>query len=87
MLRLIVGIIGILAGIALGAYVGIYLCLIGGIMGLVAVFETMQSGAGIDAFAVAWNIVKIIFAGFAGGVSAYVLIIPSFAYLSGGYLR
>jgi len=76
------GIIGIIAGIALGLYVGIYVCLVGGIVGIVTVVNTMIDGGSIDAGLIAWSIVRIMCAGLAGGLSAYALIIPSYAALA-----
>jgi len=74
-MRLVLGILMIVAGLALGAYVGIWVCFAGGIIDII---DTAKSGAW-EAAAIAWGIVKIVFAGFFGSISAYVLIVPGFA--------
>ena len=86
-MRITLGIIGILAGIALGIYVGIYICLVGGITGLITVVTTATAGGGISASLIAWSVVKIMFAGAAGLISAYALILPSFAMLGSSNVK
>ena len=80
--KLILGIIGVIAGIALGLYVGVYLLLIGGIMGLVEVVNVMTDGGAADGGLIAWSVVKMLFSGVAGSISAYVLVLPSLALMS-----
>lgn len=61
----------VIAGIALGLYVGVWLMFVGGILDIVAEIkgelELMPIGIGI---------VKMIFASFVGWVSAAFLIVP-----------
>lgn len=83
-MKIVLGVIGIIAGVVLGLYVGVYLCFIGGIIGIVEAINIMIDGGGADAGLIAWSIVKLIFSGFAGSISAYVLILPSFALLGHG---
>lgn len=66
------GIICILAGLALGAYVGAWLCFIGGL------FDIFNAIAGVTTSIadIVYGIVKIVFASFLGSLSAYVLIVP-----------
>jgi hypothetical protein len=53
----------ILAGIALGIYVGLWVCFIGGIVDIINQVKATDT----DALTVAWGIAKIVLAGFAGG--------------------
>ena len=67
----------ILSGIALGLYVGVWLCLVSGIIGLVDVVKMHN----YDSMAIALSIARIICAGLLGSVSGYMLIIPGFIIL------
>lgn len=73
MANLVIGTLMMMAGVALGLYVGVYLMLIGGIVQLVAAIK-----GGFVASGIAWGIAKIIFAGGAGLLSAICLIIPGY---------
>lgn len=77
-MKLILGLLLVIAGILLGLYVGLWLMLIGGIVGIVEQIKAPE----IDAMKLALNIVKIPFAGFVGTVSAFVLIIPGMAFIT-----
>lgn len=68
----------IIAGIALGVYVGLWICFIGGIIQIV---DAIKATPNIDGMQIAWGIVRIVFAGFAGTISAFVLLIPGIAML------
>lgn len=82
--KIMLGIIGVIAGMALGLYVGVYLCLVGGVMGLVEAVNIMTDGGAADGALIAWSVVKVLFAGVAGSISAYVLVLPSLALMSVG---
>lgn len=71
-MRIIIGLALILAGIALGVWAGLVWALVGGIVTIVEQLRAPQ----IAALTLAWAIVKIVFAGLIGWVSALVLIIP-----------
>lgn len=72
MLRNIIGVLMIIGGIALGLYVGIWVCFVGGIIQVIQqvraeIMIPMQIGIGI---------IKILFAGFLGYVCTFVLALP-----------
>lgn len=69
----VIGIVMIVAGVALGLYVGVYLMLVGGILQIVAAVK-----GGFVASGIAWGVVKIVFAGAAGGLSATCLLLPGY---------
>ena len=73
-----IGILLMLSGLALGAYVGVWVCFIGGIVGAI---EQIQAEH-INALQVAINVAKIFGAGLAGALSAICLIVPGRAMLS-----
>ena len=75
-MKRIIGAVMILAGIALGFYIGFWVCFIGGIVQLI---NEIKSPEAVVAMNIALGIVKIVFAGVAGWVSALVLIIPGWA--------
>lgn len=79
-MKTFIGIIGIILGIALGLYVGVWLCLAGGIIGLVNAVIALIGGQ-VLAGLIGWSIVKIMFAGLAGWLSASVIILPSYALI------
>lgn len=75
----LIGIIMIIAGIGLGIYVGLWVCFIGGIVQIVdAVRAPVLSGQGL-----AIGIAKVVFASFAGWVSALLLISPGHGIVGG----
>ena len=75
----LIGITLIGLGITVGLYVGIWLCLIGGI---VQIIEQIKNPAGIEAMQIAIGIARIVCAGLAGWVSAMILIFPGWAILN-----
>ena len=72
-MKIISGIVLMIAGLVLGLYVGIWLCLIGGIVDIV---ETVAGIQTFDALNVAWGVVRVLPAGTLGSLSAYLLILP-----------
>lgn len=64
-----------IAGVALGAYVGIWLCFIGGIMDVITEVRAPE----MDGMNIAIGIAKVVFAQAIGGVSAVWLLIPGAA--------
>lgn len=79
-MRVFIGILLILAGVVAGVYVGLWLMFIGGIVQIVdAVQASPVSGMDIGV-----GIVRIVFAGFTGTVSAFVLILPGAAIAGDG---
>jgi len=80
-MKTILGIAMIITGIVLGLYVGLWLMFIGGIAGLINVVVGAVAGHGISGIIVAIDVVKIMFAGLTGWLSAFVLIIPGLAML------
>ena len=71
----ILGIGLIILGVILGLYVGVWLCFIGGIRDIVDVVNIMIKNDFVDGLKLAIGIVKIIFAGVAGYLSALFCII------------
>lgn len=71
-MKVILGFLLILAGIVLGLYVGVWLMFVGGI---IAIVDAVQADP-VSGSAVAWGIVRIIFASFVGYLASLVLIVP-----------
>lgn len=71
-MKSLVGLLMCIAGVCLGLYVGLYLCFVGGIIDLIHQVRSPD----LSASAVAWDIVRIMFAGVAGWISAFVLLVP-----------
>lgn len=74
----IIGLLLIIIGIAVGLYVGVWLCFIGGIIDIVEVFN---AGPPIEALKTALGIFKIFAAGVVGWISALILILPGIGIL------
>ncbi|OHA15815.1 MAG: hypothetical protein A3A10_00635 [Candidatus Tagabacteria bacterium RIFCSPLOWO2_01_FULL_42_9] len=79
-MKILLGIVLILAGIALGIYVGFWLLFVGGIMTIINAIEADP----VSATSIAWGAIKIIFAGATGGLSFCALALPGIAFLKSG---
>lgn len=75
---MIKGITLIILGVILGLYVGVWVFLIGGIVG----FIDSVKAEPINSLAIAINVAKILFSSAAGWISAFFLIIPGIVILS-----
>ena len=74
-MKALFGILLVLAGIALGLYVGVYIMFIGGIVDVINQIKAPE----ISAMAVAWGVAKVVLASFIGWLVAIVLILPGLA--------
>lgn len=79
MAQVVVGLVMMLAGIALGVYVGLWWALIGGI---VQVIEAAKASP-VETMQLAWGVAKIVFAGFLGIITAVVAVLPGFVMVNG----
>jgi len=70
MLRKILGISLIIAGIFLGLYLGVWVCFIGGIVGVVVQISASE----INALLPAWNILKVVCAGTVGVLAGSAVV-------------
>ena len=77
MARSFVGIIMIVFGIALGVYAGLWWAFIGGI---IQVVEAVKASP-VEAMDLALGIVRIVFAGAIGVLTAMVAVFPGYAML------
>jgi hypothetical protein len=77
-MKAFIGLLLVISGAALGLYVGLYLCFICGIIELIQAIRAPE----LIASTVAWSIVKIMFAGLAGWISAILLVVPGVAMLA-----
>ena len=75
-MKQIIGVLMILGGVALGLYVGLWVCFIGGI---VQIINEVKSPQAVVAMNIAWGIAKIVFAALSGWLSALLLIVPGVA--------
>lgn len=82
-MKAIIGFIMCVLGVFLGIYVGVWVCLVGGIVDIVNEVNTqIQASGPLDAMNIAIGVLKIMFAGVIGMASAFVLIIPGSALLT-----
>lgn len=83
--KIIVGLLLMLIGLLCGAYVGLYLCFIGGIVDLMEVISAaIKTSGDIEAIKVAYGVVKIMFAGVAFWISAALCMAPGYALVKSG---
>ena len=68
----VIGLLMILVGIVLGFYVGLWVCFIGGIVGVIEEIKADE----LSALRVAVSVAKIMFAGFFGWLSGVILVLP-----------
>lgn len=66
----------VIAAVLLGLYVGVWVCFVGGIFGILEVINGMIAGSGIDSMLTAISVAKIMFAGVAGYLAAAFLALP-----------
>lgn len=71
------GLLLVVLGIALGLYVGVWLCLIGGIVQFVEAVKMTP----VDAWGIAFGIARFFLASVCGMVSAMLLVIPGAALI------
>lgn len=76
-MRNVLGVLLMVAGVLFGVYVGVWLCLVGGIVQIV---QSVQ-GSSVDALGIAFGIVRVLGTGFAGGITAVVAVIPGYAMM------
>lgn len=72
----VLGLVLVIVEIVLGFYVGAVCCLYGEIVAIISQIAIVVNGGEIVASVLAGAIVKIIIAGVAGLVSAFLLIVP-----------
>ncbi|MDP3901940.1 MAG: hypothetical protein Q8Q37_03180 [bacterium] len=68
-MKALLGLVFILGGIVLGLYVGVWVCLVGGIVDIINQVKAPES---VDAMVIACGIVKILFAAISGWLSFFV---------------
>lgn len=79
-MKRILGLLLIVGGIALGLYVGVYLCLFCGVVGVVEAVKVNP----VDSGKLAWGLVRIFpLAELLGWLSFMACVIPGFAFLFG----
>lgn len=81
MVKFVIGCIGLLLAIFVGAYVGLWVCFIGGIMGIITAITTVVAGGTVAMSLIAFSILKIMMASLVGWVCAMVIGLPSVALI------
>jgi hypothetical protein len=79
-LKVLLGVLLILAGIAAGLYVGLYLCFYGGIVLVIHGFQAHPAAAGKIAF----GILRFVLTSVAGWLSFFLLAGPGIALVTAG---
>ena len=74
----IAGLLLIVAGVGIGVYAGLVWAFIGGIVDVIQSVRAVD----LDATAVVFGVLKILFAGFIGDVSAFIFVFPGFSLLT-----
>ncbi len=77
---ILLGIVLMVAGIILAIYMGVWVMLIGGI---VAIVEAVKATP-VSAHGIAWGICRVVFAGVVGGLSFWLMFLPSLACIKKG---
>ena len=76
-MRNVLGIILIIAGVAVGLYAGLWWAFIGGIVQIVDAVKATP----VESMDLALGIVRVVFAGAIGTISAMVAVFPGYAML------
>lgn len=77
-MKIIGGLLLVIAGVLFGVYVGLWVCFVGGIVQIIDAIKATP----VEALDIALGIVRILVAGVAGGVSAFVAILPGLALIN-----
>ncbi len=77
-MKVIFGVLLIIAGIVLGFYVGLYLMFIGGIIDLVQFIKSDLNTMSL----LVWGVVKIMLSGLAGYLAGFILMVPGLAMIN-----
>lgn len=78
----VIGVLMMIAGIALGSYIGIWLCFVGGILDIVQVINLVINKEALEGMLLAFGILKIVLASLCGWLSAFILLVPGFALIN-----
>src|SRR5690606_4427286 len=82
---MILSILMFLGAFALALYVGIWVMLVGGIVGIInAISVAITTGAVVSVSAVTWGVIKILFSGFVGWIILVLLLKPSIVLAEAG---
>lgn len=81
-MKTILGLIGIVASILIGLYVGVWVMFVGGIVGFAKVLMGLLAGKLLVA-TLATSVIKVLFAGIAGYISFAFVFLPSYALVVG----
>ena len=76
-MKIIIGVLMCVIGVALGAYVGVWLCFIGGIVDVIQEIRADD----LVALNIAIGVAKVLFSGVCGWVSGLVFGIPGLAMI------
>ena len=76
-MKTILGILIILVGGALALYLGIYLCLIGGIVQVIH-----SATPTVDAWGIAWGVARVLCTGLVGGLSFWLFALVGGAVIA-----
>lgn len=75
-MKALLGILLVAAGFALGAYMGVWVCFIGGIVGVIRVIIDLAHGLPFEAALLGFSILKFMCSAIVGYLSMSVLVIP-----------
>lgn len=78
MARTFVGVVLMIAGLALAVWAGLWWAFIGGI---VQVIDAAKADP-VSAIDIAWGVARIVFAGFIGTITAVIAIFPGWALVN-----
>lgn len=76
-MRIFFGLIGVLASILLGLYLGLYVCFVGGGIDIIQEIAHAINGTDVSALAIMWGVIKMAISGFVGYFSFIILLVPS----------
>lgn len=77
-MKKVAGVLLLLLAVVVGLYVGVWYCFIGGIVGGIHVLFVGP----FNAYALAWDILRVLSASFVGWLSAAIIGLPGYALLT-----
>ncbi|OME54078.1 hypothetical protein BSK59_15975 [Paenibacillus odorifer] len=76
-MKKLLGVLGILAGIVLGVYLGLWVCFVGGGIDIIQQIAYIFNGTDVSGLAILWGVVKMCIASVVGWLSFIILFVPS----------
>lgn len=80
-MKILLSILSIICGVALGLYVGLYLCFVGGALDIIKQIMNMWRGLEVAPLVIVWGVVRMMIAGTVSYLSCVIIVAPALTAL------